>query len=320
MSKTKTMLIVALAFIILGALIFVCAMSSLKWDFSKLSNVEYTSKSYTVSEKFESISIITDTSDVHFVSSDSDAVTVDLFEQKGIEHSVTVIDGTLVIELSDTRKWYDHINIISEETSITLRIPNGQYSSLSVKADTADIYISDAFKFESVNIETDTGDVSSKASVSECLSISTATGDTDIDKAAVGSMYISTSSGDITVREVKCSGDIEINVSTADTLIVDVSCKNLISEGSTGDITLSRLVCDEKMKIERSTGDVELNRSDAYEIFIDTDTGDVEGTILSEKVFIIDTDTGERDVPNSTSGGRCEINTDTGDIKIDYSK
>ena len=70
------------------------------------------------------------------------------------------------------------------------------------------------------------------------------------------------------------------------------------------------------MFIERSTGDIELNGCDAGEIFIETDTGNVEGTLLSEKVFVVTTDTGDKRVPNTTSGGRCEITTDTGDIYI----
>ena len=48
----------------------------------------------------------------------------------------------------------------------------------------------------------------------------------------------------------------------------------------------------------------------------DTDTGDVKGSLLSEKIFIPTTDTGDVDVPKTVTGGRCEITTDTGDIKI----
>ena len=70
------------------------------------------------------------------------------------------------------------------------------------------------------------------------------------------------------------------------------------------------------MDLDRDTGDIDLEDCDADEIFIVTDTGDVKGTLLSEKVFITKTDTGDVNVPNSISGGRCEITTDTGDINI----
>jgi hypothetical protein len=36
--------------------------------------------------------------------------------------------------------------------------------------------------------------------------------------------------------------------------------------------------------------------------------------LYSEKIFFTETDTGDIRVPKSTSGGVCEIKTDTGDI------
>ena len=41
---------------------------------------------------------------------------------------------------------------------------------------------------------------------------------------------------------------------------------------------------------------------------------------LTEKIFIAKTDTGEIKVPETTSGGKCKITTDTGDIKIEIKK
>ena len=72
--------------------------------------------------------------------------------------------------------------------------------------------------------------------------------------------------------------------------------------------------------MERSTGDVRMEGCDAAEIFILTDTGDVAGSLLSDKVFVVETDTGDVDVPRSAAGGRCEITTDTGDIRITVTK
>ena len=49
---------------------------------------------------------------------------------------------------------------------------------------------------------------------------------------------------------------------------------------------------------------------------IETDTGDVDGTLLSDKLFLTETSTGDIRVPNTADGGICDIKTDTGDIKI----
>ena len=79
---------------------------------------------------------------------------------------------------------------------------------------------------------------------------------------------------------------------------------------------MNDVIASGKFEIERDTGDVKFERCDAAEIFIETDTGNVKGSLLSEKLFIVDTDTGSKDVPKTVTGGRCEIDTDTGDVKI----
>ena len=68
--------------------------------------------------------------------------------------------------------------------------------------------------------------------------------------------------------------------------------------------------------IERSTGDVTLDGCDAETLWIKTDTGDVTGTLLSDKIFMAQSDTGKVEVPKSTSGGVCEVSTDTGKILL----
>lgn len=110
---------------------------------------------------------------------------------------------------------------------------------------------------------------------------------------------------------------ISVSVSTGETHITDIQCKNLITNGNTGDVSLKNVIASENISIERSTGDIELERCDGAELFIKTDTGDVEGSLLSDKAFFAESDTGEIDVPKTTSGGLCEIFTDTGDIQME---
>ena len=64
-------------------------------------------------------------------------------------------------------------------------------------------------------------------------------------------------------------------------------------------------------------GSVTFESSDAEEIFVETDTGNVTGNLLTDKVFITHTDAGRIDVPKTVTGGKCEISTDTGDVKLD---
>ena len=79
-------------------------------------------------------------------------------------------------------------------------------------------------------------------------------------------------------------------------------------------------IATESFSIKRSTGDVTFDGADAKSISVKTDTGDVKGSLLSNKVFITKTDTGDINVPSSTTGGKCEITTDTGDINLTVQK
>jgi DUF4097 and DUF4098 domain-containing protein YvlB len=127
---------------------------------------------------------------------------------------------------------------------------------------------------------------------------------------------IRTSTGDIRVANIS-AGSLDLTVSTGNTLISDLQCENLISKGNTGDISLNNVVASKTFFIERSTGDVKFDGSDAAEIFVKTDTGDITGSLLTDKIFVTQTDTGDIDIPETADGGRCELVTDTGDIRIE---
>ena len=194
-----------------------------------------------------------------------------------------------------------------------------EYSSLVIKEDTGDIEIAKDFEFESIDVSLDTGNVKCYASATETIKIAASTGDVYAEGISAGSIDLKTSTGDITASGITCDGNVTIGVSTGKSCLSNIACKNLTSTGSTGDISLTNVVAAEKISVKRSTGDVTLESSDAAELFITTDTGNVTGSLLTDKIFITKTDTGRVNVPNSITGGRCEITTSTGDIKISIS-
>lgn len=55
---------------------------------------------------------------------------------------------------------------------------------------------------------------------------------------------------------------------------------------------------------------------DAGSIYIEMTTGGVECSFLTPKAVSAHTTTGSVDVPDSDSGGSCEIKTTTGDIEV----
>ncbi len=314
--KTKIWLVIGALLVLLGAAIFAAAMMSFKWDFKKLSTAKYETNTYEIGESFKDISVVTNTADIELVPSENSKVKVVCYEEQNAKHFAAVKDGALVIEIVDERKWYEHIGINFENPKLTVYLPKGEYGALSLKGHTGDAAIPEGFKFQSIDIAQSTGDVVNCADALEAVKIKTDTGDISIQNISAQALDISVSTGRVNVADVNCEGTVKIGVSTGKTDIDGLNCKNLISSGSTGDISLKDAVAAEKFFVERSTGDVKFEKSDAAEIFIKTDTGSVSGTLLTDKVFVTESDTGKIKVPNSVSGGRCEITTDTGNIKI----
>ena len=288
----------------------------LNWDFGKLSTVKYETNTHIINNNFDNISLSADTADITFIPSGDGNCKIVCYEESKIKHSVTVEDGTLNIQKRDERKWYEHIGINFHSHKITVYLPAGEYGRLTIRTDTSDTKIAKDFKFKNIDINQSTGDVINYASALECIQIKTSTGRITTEGISAKTIDLSTSTGAIVASEIACEGNITTNVSTGKTSLTNITCKNLSSDGNTGDGVLKNVIAAEKFSIKRSTGDIQLEGCDAAEISITTDTGDVRGTLLSEKVFIAQTDTGHVDVPKTSSGGRCEITTDTGDIKI----
>jgi DUF4097 and DUF4098 domain-containing protein YvlB len=229
-----------------------------------------------------------------FVPSDSPTVTC--YEQVKVKHDVRAEFDTLTIQVKDTRKWYEHIGISFGSPKITVQLPLGAYGSLTVKGSTGDIEIPKGFTFEKINITQSTGHVTLGASVT-------------------GDMVLETSTGQINLNGVSASS-VSLSVSTGKTTLTDVRAKRLKSSGNTGNIVLENVLIDGRLWIRRSTGDVKFKDVDAKDVSVTTDTGDVRGNLLSDKIFFTRTDTGDVSVPQTTTGGKCEIMTSTGDIHL----
>lgn len=273
----KKWLVVAGILVAVGLITSTVGLAIANFDFSGLGTKEMITNTYTVEESFKNISVDAITADVIFAPSENGGVKVVCYEDKKVPFSVRVEGDTLVISCEDNRKWYDHIGILGKTETVTVYLPAGEYTELQVNCTTGDVTAPEAFSFANVQIDVTTGDICWKAGVNQALSVKTTT-------------------GDVTAENVQCS---TLNVKT-----------------TTGDVTLTDTFAAETIKVQVSTGDVKLKRVDSGELEIKSTTGDVTGTLLSDKVFITDVTTGDVHVPDTTSGGKCRIETTTGDIHI----
>jgi len=314
--STKIWLGFAAILVAAGIVLFAVVLWEANFDINKLSTDTYVTNIYEISQDFSSLSLDTDTAAISFALSADGKCKVECYEEEKAKHTASVEGDTLVIKVTNRKQWYDYIGIHFDSPKITVYLPKSEYAALSIRENTGIVQLPTELTFESVDITTDTGSVYCLSTVSGQLKIKTDTGKISVENTSVGAAELSVSTGLVTVSQVNCRENICIQVSTGRANLTDIACKNLTSNGDTGDIALKQVIAQEKITVERDTGDVMFDASDAAEISVKTYTGDVTGSLLSAKVFVVTTDTGTVQVPKSTVGGRCEISTDTGDIRI----
>ena len=308
-------LIVAGALVLFGTGLFAGAMTAGGWDFSILNTYDVVHNTYDVDQPFTNISIESDTADIRFAESSDGKCRVATLDQNNHIYDVGVLDNTLYIHMYF--KGLFEFGIGSYDAFLTVYLPEDVYGTLTIKEDTGDVEIPKNFSFESIDIEVDTGDIVSYADTTGACRIATTTGDIKVENASVGALALRATSGKITVSDVVCAGNVSANVRTGDTSLTNLTCTDLTSTGTTGELNLTNVIASGKLDITRDTGDVTFDGSDAGSIKVHTSTGDVKGTLLTPKIIYAQTDTGRVELPKTTTGGVCDITTDTGDIVID---
>lgn len=281
----------------------------------KLSNGKFETNEHVIGEEFDGIYISSVATDVSFLASDEYKVVC--YEPENLNHTVSVKDGRLAIEVNDERKWHDLVKDVSFSIpKITVYLPRGEYGVLKIDDVIGDICLAEDFVFAGIDISKSKGDTKLFASSSGEVKIKATSGRIEVKGINAASLDLALTTGDITVSEVECKDSVSANVRTGMVKLENVSCKSLSASAKTGDVFLDRVVAEDKFDIICTTGGVNFKACDAAEITVETSTGNVLGTLLSEKVFIHNTKTGVVDLPESASGGRCKITTATGDIKI----
>ncbi len=308
---------IALWLCLVGLLITLVSFLAVGFDMTKLSTVTFETNTKEVNEDFSDIAIETKTADIRFVLWEEDNCKVVCYEEERMKHTATVQNGTLMISVTDTRKWYDHIGMSFGDAELTVYLPRKQYEALEIQGDTGAVEVPEVFGFETATVETDTGDVDWQASVAGNLTIETDTGAVNVDTDILEKLEVKTSTGDVFVDSVRNAFTISVETNTGAIRLNNIRCRIFTVKSDTGEIRIKDTVAGFNGTVVSQTGGVTLEGSDAVEsLYIKTDTGDVTGTLLSGKLFQTETDTGNVSVP-ATNGYPCVIITDTGDINIE---
>lgn len=334
--KIKVFIISAVSLIVVGLTVAIVTLAANQFNIGELTE-ELVPNTYSVEGEFNSIECNLDTADVDILYISEGKSFVSTLENDKISFTVEVVDGVLKItENTKIENWYDLVNWSS--VCVDLYINKNTFTNVTIKNDTGDINILDAFKIDNLVIDSDTSNITLSSLEVQTIDSNISTGDFYIENSRITSLKSKTSTGESEVRNCKvfenvtieastgkiCLENFEIGgklytkVSTGNIEIDDTTCDSYESSSSTGRVKLTNLVVTNDLKIKTSTGDVKLNSIDAANIYIETSTGDVTGTIKSDKIFFLDSNTGKEDSPFSTTGGICKVISDTGDITLDY--
>lgn len=313
----KKWLITATVLLLLGIGVIIGVTVAVDMDYTKLSTAEYEKNTVEVTDEFSDISIESDWADIVLVPSEDENCRVVFRQRSDLDYTASVSDNTLVVKEYDKRQWYDRIDysFSSDIADITVYLPVKQYGKFNATIVSGNVSVPADFSFNGIAIKGTSGEIECKASAAESLQIETDSGCINASGLTSKMLSLSTFSGDIKIADVNCTG-CSAKTDSGNMKMNSLNCNNVIAGSFSGDITLKNVIVKGNITAESSSGNVRFDKSDAGEISVKTDSGDISGTLLSEKIFMIQTFSDDVNVPKTTSGGKCEITTLSGDIDI----
>ncbi|MEE3468537.1 MAG: DUF4097 family beta strand repeat-containing protein [Eubacterium sp.] len=237
MSTNKKLVIIAVCLLGAGLLVSGFAFAAMGFDFSKMGNQKMVTNEFEITESFKNISISGDTEDIKFVRATDGKCKVVCYENEEELHDVTVTTGTLAIEEKHHRIW--HFGFSSDVPTITLYLPDAQYETIRIDTDTGDSDIND-LKCRDFYLDTDTGDVFLKNVIASGeYHMELDTGDVMFDKSDAKALFVETDTGDI-----------------RGTLLSD---KVFLTESDTGDINVPKAITGGRCELTTDTGDIDIS-------------------------------------------------------------
>lgn len=356
MKKAKKIaIIVAVCMIVIGFISALVSLVCVGFDFTKVDTQEWETNTYEIEEAFDNISIDGLEATVSLVPSTDGTCKVVCTENDNVYDEIKVENSTLTIKRISKGKWQFNFGLSLEEAKITVYLPKTEYKKLVLDNTSGRLEVPTDFSFEEADVANSSGKISFKADVTGTLSVENTSGGIEVGENQVGSLTVAGSSGGIQLASVCVENDIEVGSTSGGIHISDVECKNMVAKGSSGSIRLSSIVVKENLDVdgtsgsiqltdvecanvtgnnssgsikcsnviasgdiglENNSGGISLEACDATNLKLSATSGSIRGSLLSSKNFIAEATSGSVDVPQSASGGLCEVSTTSGSIHL----
>jgi len=335
MQAAKIITVIASAVIMAAGLLCCIVLLTMNhFDLKNLDSMEWETNTYVVEEEFKNISMKGDDAKISFAASEDDSCKVVCTESEHVYNVIEVKEGTLAIERVNERKWNGYIGGFAGEIQLTVYLPKEEYEKLTINNSSGSVEIPEGFTFAEAEIVNSSGHIRFAADVGGSLSLENTSGGMDIESVLVsGDMEAKSTSGSIEISDIKCEnltaentsggmdmasvfagGNMEVKGTSGSINFENVECINLNVENTNGSVDCADVIASGEICIKNTSGGMELDRCDAGSLKLEATSGSIEGTLLSEKTFLADAGSGSVEVPGTTTGGKCEVATSSGDI------
>lgn len=306
----KPLLVIAVIALILGGAFFGFAFyQNGSFDFHS-----YVTKTTVIEDDFSSIVADLDEAKLSLLPATDGKCTLVITERAKLPHTFTAESGTLKLQ-APKKHWYDHITIFSKVQPITLYLPASEYDTLTLKTDTGDITVDNAFTFESISLTASTGDIALYASAKDTCRIKTSTGAITAKDMKAASFIAERSTGDLRIENLTVTDTVKLKGSTGTALLENISAGSSFEISTdTGSITANAISAD-SLSIDGRTSKIHLTKINTKTLAdIKTSTGDISITDLKGNSLKVECSTGDAKLTGCILQSTIDASASTGDI------
>lgn len=292
----KWLLIGALAFTLLGGIVFVIGFASVGFKVEALSMTTYESKRFeeNADNLITSIKIDYEDTDVAIIFDETvSSVTVEYPQKQkknGEDLSVVTVSetaGSLVISEREKPYFWDWIG--SYKPTLTVKLPAGRAYGLALELDYGDVTVRGKGNVNALSLDMEHGDVNTKGA------------------------------------EIVCVNALRIELDHGDIEMGNVQADKLYLSSDYGDLDVEKAALQAKeIYIDMEHGDVDVSLLQADKVVFEMEYGDLEATLYGDKADYtvqVEIERGETNIRSSTGGSKLlQIYVEHGDIEIDFKK
>ena len=330
MNVRKSLLITAFVLILAGGAIFLFALSSVGFDFGKLSGDRMREYTLCPEESFSGISALLGDCDFTLKQASDGKTRVEIRCPDDSEVEMSVDKSVLKLSYAPKDHWFRHISFFSaENASVILYLPDGPAYGLSADLTSGDMVAEVVNPFGSVSVRTVSGDISWNGAIrGETFNAATSSGDVSVSRVCAAELWVSAVSGDVSLYGCEAEGALSVRTTSGEITLQNTKAETLACHTASGDtkieiaglrgdvilssisgeMMLGDLVTDGSCQISTTSGDVHFVRDGASRFDVETVSGSVTGSLLGAEA--------EVQANGSASNENWKVTTTSGYVHI----